>query len=497
MRLSYRTDGCYDYGTECLGEVYADMSKTLGMIGCLVSLLLTVLVSTAGIGRAETHASPLAPTTTPQEAAPTANYIGSTLCKACHATVYDPWATSPHGQALTQADLPEKLRGCEACHGPGSLHVGYRTKYKPVIPTAADADKTNALCGSCHFQQTPSLAPKEWQTLSFTNFAQSQHGRKGVSCLACHTAHPNGQAHALTQPPQALCMSCHAAVLEEAPGKKAAYTHLPVAQGQCLLCHDPHGTPDGRMLRPALGKVCQTCHTVTDAAMATAHKNYPMADTDCTTCHNPHSHDQKAALIQGKQHAPFKWGKCELCHAKAEAGKPIGLVKPAKELCLSCHPASTLMPENETAHAPVKAGLCLACHNPHVSTQKALLKNRPANLCFTCHQKVQRDTLAPHKHKILEATMNCRLCHKPHSSPQDFLLVKDQQALCGQCHKHSFSHPMVKKADGKAVINPMTNKPLVCSGCHEIHGSEFAQMTRGSKDRDLCLKCHNTDHEKP
>jgi predicted CXXCH cytochrome family protein len=286
-------------------------------------------------------------------------------------------------------------------------------------------------------------------------------------------------------------------VLESAPGKKAAYTHSPVGQGQCLLCHDPHGTPDRGMARPDMHKICQGCHDVGDAKISAAHQGYPIADSKCTLCHDPHSHDRDAAMIRGKQHMPFKQGKCDLCHSKPAPGQPAGLVKPAKELCFGCHPASVTTPYKENAHLPVKEGLCMTCHSPHVSSENSLLKARPVNLCFTCHSKIEDATVAEHRHKIRDTTMNCMLCHKPHSSSQEKLLVKDQMALCGQCHKHSFSHPMAKKADGSVVNDPTTGKLLVCSSCHEVHGAKFDSMTKGDKSKELCVRCHSKlEHDK-
>ncbi|MHB9035812.1 MAG: cytochrome c3 family protein [Armatimonadota bacterium] len=424
-------------------------------------------------------------------AAPKASYVGSVACKACHAKVVEPWLSSPHGKSLTQPSLPSELTGCEACHGPASVHIGSGAQNKPRVPKADDAAGTNAICGACHFEDDSSKAPKEAQNLSSGNFARSMHGRKGLSCLSCHSGHPNGNDKALRKPGKDLCLTCHGQVLESSPGKNAAYTHSPVAQGQCLTCHDPHGTDDPSMLVSNIQSVCQGCHNVNDAKLQAAHQDYPLADSKCTTCHDAHSHDKAAGLIQGKLHMPFKQGKCNACHNKPAPGQPVGLIKPAKELCFGCHPASVIMPGNEKSHLPVKEGLCLSCHNPHVSNQKALLKADLSSTCFACHKKVEDATVAKHRHKVLEGNMNCMLCHKPHSSGQDSLMVKDEVALCGQCHKHSFSHPIAKKADGTVIKDPTTGTVLICSSCHDVHGGEFESLTKGDKGRDLCVRCHS------
>lgn len=419
-----------------------------------------------------------------------ASYAGSDACKLCHGKTYDSWATSPHGKALTQGNLPAELTGCEACHGPGSVHIGSGAQNKPSVPKADDPQGVIATCGACHFSNDVSKVPKEWQNLSSSNFARSTHGRKGLSCISCHSGHPNGNDHALLRPEGELCLGCHASVLEESPGKKADYTHSPVASGQCASCHNPHVASDPRMIVDNLQKVCMGCHDTKDAKLVTAHSGYSVADSKCTSCHDPHSHNRKGKLLLANQHPPFQQRNCQVCHTKPEAGTPVQLVKPVKDLCFSCHPASKLMPEGENAHVPAKEGLCLSCHNPHASPYKKMLKTKLAYACFSCHTKVESSTVEAHRHQILDANLNCTLCHKPHSSPQEKLLVKEQPALCGQCHRHKFSHPIGTREDGTPVVDPNTGKALVCGSCHDPHGSKFAMLTRANKDRDLCIRCH-------
>lgn len=425
---------------------------------------------------------------------PRAQYVGSSSCKACHQTVYQNFSTAVHGKALTDDALDAALRGCEACHGPGSVHVGNPARYKPAVPKAADASGVADVCGKCHLSKEGSSAPAEWRQLNVQDYSRSTHTRKGVSCLSCHTGHPNGNDKALRKPGDTLCLDCHASVMETAPGKKAEYTHAPVAQKQCLMCHDPHGASGGKLVVNNLRQVCLQCHDAADATFKAKHLGYIGEQMDCAGCHDAHSHQLNTSLMKSKAHQPFKTGKCETCHTKPEEGAPAGLIKPAKDLCASCHPAKTLMPEGEKSHAPVAAGMCLSCHNPHVAKQKGMLKDRQADLCFACHKKVEKATLAPHRHQILDSTMDCGLCHRPHSAPQDNLMPKSELSLCGQCHKHSFSHPMEKKADGTPVLDPRTKTPLLCHNCHDTHGGEFDKLTTGDSKRDLCIKCHADDH---
>jgi predicted CXXCH cytochrome family protein len=162
------------------------------------------------------------------------SYVGSDACKKCHAAAVQAWSTSAHGKSLTKEGLPANLNACEACHGPASAHVespGLK-KFRPI--SADDPKIANAVCGTCHFKDEASKAPAEWQNIQGGYFARSMHGRKDLACVSCHKGHPNGNDKQLIKPASDLCLRCHPGVLESSPGKKAAYTHSPVAQGQCL-----------------------------------------------------------------------------------------------------------------------------------------------------------------------------------------------------------------------------------------------------------------------
>ncbi|MHB1457818.1 MAG: cytochrome c3 family protein [Armatimonadota bacterium] len=448
-----------------------------------ITVLVLGMLSWAGIrsdGSAATDSGP--------------SFVGSVACKACHTKVYDPIAASPHGKLFTEESLSPEIKGCESCHGPGSIHVGSAGKTRLSIPKAENPAAVNKTCGACHFKSESSKAPKEWQNLSSSNWVRTMHGRRNLSCLSCHTGHPDANNKTLIKPVTEICLDCHVSLLEDAPGKKSAYTHSPVATGKCIMCHDPHGNAGTSMMVKDMKSVCEKCHKTDDPKLVTAHSNYPIAGSQCNSCHDPHSHDHKGKLIGAKRHMPFKPGQCQTCHTKPVAGKPIGLVKPSNDLCFSCHPASTLMPAGENAHVPAKQGLCIECHSPHATRETKLLKARQATLCFSCHSKVEDSTVKEYKHVVLDTNMNCTMCHKPHSSTQESLIVKDEMSLCGQCHKHSGSHPMGGKSDGTKVTDPNTKKTLTCRSCHDNHGSSFDTLMLADKKRDLCLKCHNPEH---
>jgi predicted CXXCH cytochrome family protein len=129
-----------------------------------------------------------------------------------------------------------------------------------VNPAAlTDAGKSFSVCGRCHgsytvgggacavgFQpgqdllQTPGFAltaPVAGQKMAQLNeLRQSKHFAQGVTCLKCHSAHPEtALPHQVRKPVVELCTECHQ--------DKAMATHAPnaAAGATCATCHMPAG----------------------------------------------------------------------------------------------------------------------------------------------------------------------------------------------------------------------------------------------------------------
>ncbi|MDO8586733.1 MAG: cytochrome c3 family protein [Armatimonadota bacterium] len=411
-----------------------------------------------------------------------ASFVGSDKCKLCHPKIYDEWTATAHGKLLS-AEVADSAKGCEACHGPGSLHVASTGKKKLVTAAPDNLKGFDAVCNSCHAATSGNAMPREWQKLDAAYWSRSAHSRKGLACLNCHAAH-SSVAKLLKQEAADLCVKCHSALI----AKPSSYTHTPVKQKQCLTCHNPHGSSQPQMVKSGVQAICVTCHKA-GADLNKSHGGYDVGASNCVECHDPHSHDKANSLLRKRRHGPFKSMGCGSCHKPAGSNGAIALLKPQKELCVSCH--SKGLPEGDGVHRPVAEGMCTACHSPHVSdAEKGLLRTaRVADACFTCHSSVQTViSEAKFKHKPLE-DLNCLQCHKPHSSSEGRLLKKASIDLCQDCHKPHL-HPYGKKPDGSEVIDPTTKKMLVCASCHEPHGSEWGHLTKDNHERELCVRCH-------
>ncbi len=107
-----------------------------------------------------------------------ADFVGSAACASCHAAASESWATSRHAHAMAtlrktgddadpacvtchvvgygtgrgfagDAATPQFAEvGCEACHGPRSVHVAIRSG--PVQRREEPVSAARAVCTACH-----------------------------------------------------------------------------------------------------------------------------------------------------------------------------------------------------------------------------------------------------------------------------------------------------------------------------------------------------------
>src|SRR5580698_1509445 len=82
---------------------------------------------------------------------PANQYVGSEVCKTCHADVWLNFYKNPHYKSIASGkEIPEKT-GCEGCHGPAGNHVAARGG-KATIGAFSEFTPAQALdtCLSCH-----------------------------------------------------------------------------------------------------------------------------------------------------------------------------------------------------------------------------------------------------------------------------------------------------------------------------------------------------------
>ena len=125
-------------------------------------------------------------------------------------------------------------------------------------------------------------------------------------------------------PPTELCMTaeCHPSFSE------APYAHGPLAAGMCPFCHDTGGKPDNlppshfKVLKGPASDKCLLCHSEIQALLDLSSVHTPVADGECIDCHNPHGGNDPFFLKYptrvggGKRAAPV----CNACHKPRDPG---------------------------------------------------------------------------------------------------------------------------------------------------------------------------------
>jgi DmsE family decaheme c-type cytochrome len=271
--------------------------------------LISVL-AIASAGGAQTQAPPAS---AGAPAAPAPGFVGMETCNQCHEEVATKFKATPHMSSSLQ---------CEGCHGPGQAHVenaGDKTKIK-VFKDLSNVESSGT-CMECHNKG----GQKHW--------AGSMHDSRQVACVNCHEVHPKGAVEKalLQQPEMKLCTSCHLQ-------KKAQLLrpgHMPLREGkmECTTCHNPHGTPNERLLlQTSVNQNCYSCHAEKRGPFLWEHA--PVRE-NCLNCHDAHG-TVNEKMLKVKQ--PLL---CQQCH---QTSSHPGPAYPAQSRyafnqgCMHCHP---------------------------------------------------------------------------------------------------------------------------------------------------------------
>ncbi len=173
---------------------------------------------------------------------PGAAFVGSKSCEECHAEQTGHFASASHARvALADPKLGDT--GCEACHGPGSLH----NKSGGALGTIVNPGKSPQACFACHLEKRGEF--------SLPNAHQVMTGQ--VTCNDCHDPHKGrviARTGASLETPNETCTRCHTA--QKGP---VLFAHQAMQEG-CTACHNPHGSVNAKMLVARDNNLCLRCH---------------------------------------------------------------------------------------------------------------------------------------------------------------------------------------------------------------------------------------------
>lgn len=242
-----------------------------------------------------------------------ADYIGSKRCVACHKKYDIPHRGTGHGFLFMKMDDAGPNKGCEACHGPGSIHNDIEDEGTVFFGELTE-DQANALCYNCH---NPGSDMRSWEF--------SQHAMSDISCVKCHSPHNYKDTSLLAETEPELCYKCHG----ETRAEMSMPSHHPVKEGKvnCSDCHDVHNNSTLEVDRSA--QKCIECHQ--EKAGPFMYDHPPVVES-CTICHQPHgSVNQNLKVLNTPS-------LCLQCHAKT----PITHVTAGNGRyndCQTCHAA--------------------------------------------------------------------------------------------------------------------------------------------------------------
>ena len=428
------------------------------------------------------------------------------LCLSCHgAEVQGGSAERPAGAAkpMTFSHPPRERMRCSACHDPHGADAPKLLK-----------EEGSPACLSCHEAAAFEGASRHDPTTTSCLTCHAPHGTDEPAnlsvaaetvCDSCHdgTSGPERRGHGGVVPGGASCLSCHSPHASAGPGLLRAHVHPPLAEGpeSCATCHLPGEDEDeGFPLSETAPELCLNCHEdprqPAEAPASTVHA--PAADGDCVLCHNPHASDQSALLKQPQvqlcgechdqaeqalkakaPHAPAV-DECTLCHQPHAGGERL-LRAPPPALCETCHEDVKLQLARRNAHPPAAEGECIICHEPHGSQHPGMLTEFSTALCAACHDDISEQVEARFSHKAL-VSGQCASCHEPHGSDADHLTVADLGQACVKCHESQ-----VRALSGLRQHAPFAGGE--CLSCHRPHTSSRPNLLT-SHPTQLCRSCH-------
>ena len=111
-------------------------------------------------------------------------------------------------------------------------------------------------------------------------------------CTKCHD--PAGREEKRVRTDfLAACKSCHPRYFSDEVG------HPPVADGQCIACHEMHRSVQPRLLKQPVFDTCVDCHDEPEDLSEEAHGGDNVEN--CIRCHDPHF--GTGSLLKGKSTA--------------------------------------------------------------------------------------------------------------------------------------------------------------------------------------------------
>jgi len=218
---------------------------------------------------------------------------------------------------------------------------------------------------------------------------------------------------------------------------------------------------------------------------------YTNESGECLECHEEHMR----TFAMTKHGRSLPQGGCESCHGPmskhmdAPRRKPALLVtvgpnssltaEQQNSICTQCHQGGVQMNWQMSSHAFAE-NTCVDCHNMMNMEDPVLTRTSQTQVCFTCHKDKRAQMYRRSRHPMKEGKVVCSDCHNPHGSAGPTQLVKNSvNETCYQCHQEKRGPFLVEHQPAREN----------CSYCHDPHGSTQPRMLK-VRQPWLCQQCH-------
>jgi len=253
----------------------------------------------------------------------------SPSCYGCHSVTQNGNSFGkPGGYAVTPDSAYHDVQ-CESCHGPGFTHVQNPNQLtEPLASINVDTGLVST-CAGCHTGVHEPFVD-QWK--------QSAHGSgPGFSAATSSTANI------------ATCGTCHEGqtaltVKFGVTGnfkEKGVVTPATALRITCVVCHDPHGSPNTAQLRasistPTLDNLCVSCHSRSGTP--------PWSVASGATGTSRGAHGAQGLLVLGINVGwippGFAYDTGQIISSHGSAANP--------SLCATCHVAQTTVTDKAT-----------------------------------------------------------------------------------------------------------------------------------------------------
>lgn len=244
----------------------------------------------------------------------------SAMCVECHQEAADNLKGSAHQQTILDDKSARVIVGCIGCHSGWEKHLEEPAKDNIVIPTNLSLPKQAEICGSCHLSDHQA-----------TMLTTDPHGRAQLACNSCHTVHGNKAKSLVKDDLENFCGTCHTNVVAQFKSRSA---HPLVTDNiRCSSCHPADNRKDPVLAR-GIDWSCQNCHSEYAGPHVFGHpvtETYLFQGGGCTECHNPHGSPNDRLLTQPGN------GVCLQCHGIPPAHRTAHSGMAVKIDCVNCH----------------------------------------------------------------------------------------------------------------------------------------------------------------